>query len=82
MNDCVIQEVRKEGSEASQSMGAVLTDTLLSVLRLTLILPGSLKELLARRAGRNLAMVPVPAPIPHPVRLRAAGGTRSSEVIE
>ena len=78
MNDCVIQEVRKVGSEASQSMGAGLTDTLVSVLRRALIvLPGSLKALLARWADRNLALVPVPAPIPHPVRLRAAGGTRS-----
>ena len=64
MNDCEIQEVRKVGSEASQSMGAVFTDALLSVLRRTLILPGSLLALLARRAGRHLAMVPVPAPIP------------------
>jgi len=77
MNDCGTQEVRNHGSRASQSFGATLTDALASVLRHTLIFPRSVMTLLARREGRHLALVPVAARHPHPVRPYFVDATRS-----
>ena len=77
MSDGKTQEVRVHGSQASQSLGARLTEALRLVLQLARTFTGGARSLPAWQEGRRLALVPVPAFGPHPDRPPGVGGSRS-----